>query len=102
MLEHSIYSVISPEGAAGILWRDGARARDAAMAMKITGPDLMELKIVDRIIPEPIGGAHADREAAIGKVGDVLVEELKAMLPLSPDQLRRDRAERFYAIGRLV
>jgi len=101
MLEHSIYSVISPEGAAGILWRDGGRAKDAAMAMKITGPDLMELKIVDRIIPEPTGGAHADREAAIAKVGDVLVEELKAMMPLSPDQLRRDRADRFYAIGRL-
>ncbi len=101
MLEHSIYSVISPEGAAGILWRDGARAKDAAMAMKITGPDLMELKIVDRIIPEPTGGAHADREAAISKVGDVLVEELKAMMPLSPDQLRRERADRFYAIGRL-
>lgn len=101
MLEHSIYSVISPEGAAGILWRDGARAKDAAMAMKITGPDLMELKIVDRIIPEPTGGAHADREAAITKVGDVLVEELKALTPLSPDQLRKDRADRFYAIGRL-
>ena len=71
MLEHSIYSVISPEGAAGILWRDGARARDAAMAMKITAPDLVELKIVDRIIPEPVGGAHANRAAAVATVGDV-------------------------------
>ncbi|NAW11180.1 acetyl-CoA carboxylase carboxyl transferase subunit alpha, partial [Salmonella sp. gx-h1] len=77
MLEHSIYSVISPEGAAGILWRDGARAKDAAMAMKITGPDLMQLKIVDRLIEEPTGGAHTDREAAIAKVGDVLAEELR-------------------------
>ena len=102
MLEHSIYSVISPEGAAGILWRDGARARDAAMAMKITGPDLMELKIVDRLIEEPVGGAHADREAAIGNVGDVLAEELEAMSGLSPDQLRKARADRFYAIGRLT
>jgi acetyl-CoA carboxylase carboxyl transferase subunit alpha len=101
MLEHSIYSVISPEGAAGILWRDGARARDAAMAMKITAPDLVELKIVDRIIPEPIGGAHADREAAMTAVGDVLADELKGLSGLSPDQLRRDRAARFYAIGRL-
>ncbi|WIY68402.1 acetyl-CoA carboxylase carboxyltransferase subunit alpha [Aquidulcibacter paucihalophilus] len=100
MLEHSIYSVISPEGAAGILWRDGARARDAAMAMKITAPDLVELKIVDRIIPEPIGGAHADREAAIATVGNVLAEELAALSGLSPDQLRKARADRFYAIGR--
>ncbi|WP_420470021.1 acetyl-CoA carboxylase carboxyltransferase subunit alpha [Brevundimonas sp. FT23042] len=101
MLEHSIYSVISPEGAAGILWRDGSRAKDAAMAMKITGPDLVELKIVDRIIGEPLGGAHTDRDAAIQAVGDVLVEELDAMAGLSPDQLRKARADRFYAIGRL-
>jgi acetyl-CoA carboxylase carboxyl transferase subunit alpha len=100
MLEHSIYSVISPEGAAGILWRDGARARDAAMAMKITAPDLVELKIVDRIIPEPVGGAHADREAAVAAVGDVLAEELAALAGLTPDQLRKARADRFYAIGR--
>ena len=101
MLEHSIYSVISPEGAAGILWRDGARARDAAMAMKITGPDLMELKIVDRLIPEPVGGAHSDRATAIANVGDVLAEELEAMKGLSPEELRRKRADRFYAIGRM-
>jgi acetyl-CoA carboxylase carboxyl transferase subunit alpha len=101
MLEHSIYSVISPEGAAGILWRDGSRAKDAAMAMKITGPDLMELKIVDRIIGEPLGGAHTDHDAAIKAVGDVLVEELDAMAGLSADELRKARAERFYAIGRL-
>ena len=101
MLEHSIYSVISPEGAAGILWRDGARAKDAAMAMKITGPDLIELKIVDRLIEEPVGGAHADREAAIANVGDVLAEELEALSGLTPDQQRQVRAERFYAIGRL-
>ena len=102
MLEHSIYSVISPEGAASILWRDGARAQDAAAAMKITGPDLMELKIVDRIVKEPVGGAHADRDAAIQAVGDVLEEELKALSGLTPEQLRRQRAERFYAIGRVA
>ncbi|MDQ8029757.1 MAG: acetyl-CoA carboxylase carboxyltransferase subunit alpha [Brevundimonas sp.] len=101
MLEHSIYSVISPEGAAGILWRDGSRAKDAAMAMKITGPDLIDLKIVDRIIGEPLGGAHTDRDAAIKGVGDVLIEELDAMAGLSPEQLRKARADRFYAIGRL-
>ncbi|MEH6665652.1 MAG: acetyl-CoA carboxylase carboxyltransferase subunit alpha [Brevundimonas sp.] len=100
MLEHSIYSVISPEGAASILWRDGARAKDAAAAMKITGPDLIELKIVDRLIPEPVGGAHADPAAAIQTVGDVVEEELRALTALSPEALRAQRAERFYAIGR--
>ena len=99
MLEHSIYSVISPEGAAGILWRDGARAKDAAMAMKITGPDLLALKIVDRIVPEPVGGAHSDPAAAIAGLGDVLVEELDALKGLSADEIRKARAARFYAIG---
>ena len=99
MLEHSIYSVFSPEGAAGILWRDGARARDAAMAMKITGPDLLQLKIVDRLIEEPTGGAHTDRDAAIAKVGDVLAEELRGFAGLTPQQIRKQRADRFYAIG---
>jgi acetyl-CoA carboxylase carboxyl transferase subunit alpha len=102
MLEHSIYSVISPEGAASILWRDGARAKDAAAAMKITAPDLVGLKIVDRIIAEPSGGAHADREAAMSAVGDVLEEELGALEALSAEQLRAQRADRFYAIGRLA
>ena len=101
MLEHSIYSVISPEGAAGILWRDGSRAKDAAMAMKITGPDLLDLKIVDRVIKEPMGGAHTARDTAIQNVGDVLEEELKSLSGLSADQLRAQRADRFYAIGRL-
>jgi acetyl-CoA carboxylase carboxyl transferase subunit alpha len=101
MLEHSIYSVISPEGAAGILWRDGARARDAAMAMRITAPDLLDLKIIDRIVPEPVGGAHADPETTLAHVGDALSEELQAMDGLSPADLRARRAERFYAIGRL-
>ena len=101
MLEHSIYSVISPEGAAGILWRDGTRAKDAAMAMKITGPDLLGMKIVDRIISEPMGGAHTAPETTMLSVGDVLEEELKAMSGLTPEQLRKQRADRFYAIGRL-
>ncbi|WP_122466776.1 acetyl-CoA carboxylase carboxyltransferase subunit alpha [Brevundimonas lutea] len=101
MLEHSIYSVISPEGAASILWRDGARAKDAAAAMKITGPDLLSLGIVDRVIEEPVGGAHADRDAAITRVGDVLEEELTALETLDPAALKRQRADRFYAIGRL-
>jgi acetyl-CoA carboxylase carboxyl transferase subunit alpha len=100
ILEHSIYSVISPEGCASILWRDGARARDAADAMKITAEDLIKLKIVDRIVEEPIGGAHADPQAAILAVGDAVEDELRKLSNLGPDELRRQRADRFYAIGR--
>ena len=100
ILEHSIYSVISPEGAASILWKDGARAKDAADRMKITAPDLLQLGIVDRIVPEPAGGAHAEPETMIDTLGDVLAEELKALSFLSPEQLVDERAKRFYDIGR--
>ncbi len=100
ILEHSIYSVISPEGAASILWKDGGRAKDAADRMKITAPDLLKMGIVDRIVTEPAGGAHSDREAMIDTLGDVLEEELKALSFLSPEQLVAQRAERFYDIGR--
>lgn len=99
ILEHSVYSVISPEGAASILWRDGSRAKDAADQMKITAPDLLKLGIVDRIIEEPTGGAHADREKMIRTVGDALEGELTALSYLSEDQLVAQRAERFYKIG---
>jgi acetyl-CoA carboxylase carboxyl transferase subunit alpha len=101
ILEHSIYSVISPEGAASILWRDGTRAKDAASAMKITAQDLIGLKIVDRIVPEPPGGAHADPAAAIQSVGDAIETELKSLDNLSAHELRRQREERFLAIGRI-
>ena len=100
ILEHSIYSVISPEGCASILWRDGSKAKDAAEAMKITAQDLLGLKIVDRIIEEPAGGAHSDPQAAIQAVGDALEQELTALMPLSAAELLSQRAERFYAIGR--
>ena len=100
ILEHSIYSVISPEGAASILWKDGARAKDAADRMKITAPDLLAMGIVDRIVPEPSGGAHSDREKMINTLGNVLEEELKALSFMSPEQLVAQRAERFYDIGR--
>ncbi len=100
ILEHAIYSVIPPEGANAILWRGGRTAGEAAKAMKITAQDLLRMKIVDRIIPEPAGGAHADPQAAIKAVGDAVEEELKAMAGLSPDEIRQRRAERFYAIGR--
>ena len=79
--------------------RDGW-IQERELAMKITAPDLMKLKIVDRIVDEPAGGAHSDREAAIGMVGDALEDELNQLSGLTPDQLRAQRAERFYAIGR--
>ncbi|MBA3811926.1 MAG: acetyl-CoA carboxylase carboxyltransferase subunit alpha [Caulobacteraceae bacterium] len=100
ILEHSIYAVISPEGCASILLRDRAMAEGAAKAMKITAQDLIALKVVDKIIDEPVGGAHADPALAISRVGDAVATELDALLPLSPDALREQRAERFYAIGR--
>ncbi|HEY8616487.1 acetyl-CoA carboxylase carboxyltransferase subunit alpha [Phenylobacterium sp.] len=100
ILEHAIYSVISPEGANSILWRGARTAADAAKAMKITAQDLLGMKIVDRIIPEPTGGAHSDPEAAMAAVGDAVEEELRTMDGLSAEELRKRRAERFYAIGR--
>jgi acetyl-CoA carboxylase carboxyl transferase subunit alpha len=100
MLEHAIYSVIPPEGANSILWRGARTAEEAAKAMKITAQDLLALKVVDRIIPEPPGGAHSDPEVMIARVGDVLEEELALLETLPPDQIRKRRADRFYAIGR--
>ncbi|THD55088.1 acetyl-CoA carboxylase carboxyltransferase subunit alpha [Phenylobacterium sp.] len=100
ILEHAIYMVISPEGANSILWRGARTPDEAAKAMKITAQDLLGLKIVDRIIPEPPGGAHSDPEATLKAVGDAVEEELMALEHLSPDELRKQRAERFYAIGR--
>jgi acetyl-CoA carboxylase carboxyl transferase subunit alpha len=100
ILEHSMYAVIAPEGANSILWRGGRTPDEAAKAMKISAQDLLGMKIVDRIIPEPPGGAHSDPEAALKSVGDAVEEELKALEGLSPDEIRKQRAERFYAIGR--
>lgn len=100
ILEHAIYSVIAPEGANSILWRGAKTGADAAKAMKITAQDLLGVKIVDRIIPEPPGGAHSDPDAAVQAVGDALEEELQALEGLSPEELKKRRAERFYAIGR--
>lgn len=100
MLEHSIYSVISPEGCASILYRDAAKARDAAEAMKITGEHLLRLHIVDGVIKEPVGGAHRDPERTIKDAGKMIESELKKLLKLSPEEIKRQRRERFYAIGR--
>ena len=100
IMEHAIYSVIPPEGANSILWRGARTAAEAAKAMKITAQDLLKMKIVDRIIPEPAGGAHSDPEAAMAAVGDAVEQELKALEGFSAEELKTRRAERFYAIGR--
>jgi acetyl-CoA carboxylase carboxyl transferase subunit alpha len=102
MLEHAIYSVISPEGAASILWRDAARARDAAAALKITAQDLKKLNVIDEIVPEPLGGAHRKAEAAIAAGGDAVARALQALEGLSPEVLRTQRREKFLGIGRAL
>ncbi|MGQ3283424.1 acetyl-CoA carboxylase carboxyltransferase subunit alpha [Bosea sp. (in: a-proteobacteria)] len=100
MLEHAIYSVISPEGAASILWRDTARAQDAATGMKITAQDLLKFGIIDRIVSEPTGGAHRDHGAVIARAGDALASALSELGGLSADDIVDRRAEKFLAIGR--
>jgi acetyl-CoA carboxylase carboxyl transferase subunit alpha len=100
MLEHSIYSVISPEGAASILWRDSTRAREAATNMKITAEDLKGLGVIDDIIPEPLGGAHRDPESVIDAAGTLLENSLAELGQLSGDEVRKARRQKFLAIGR--
>ena len=100
MLEHAIYSVISPEGAASILWRDTSRAQDAATNMKITAQDLLRFGVIDGIVPEPIGGAHRIPEQAIATTGDYIENALKDFSGLSRDAVRRARQEKFLTIGR--
>lgn len=101
ILEHSIYSVISPEGCASILWHDSARAKDAAEAMKITPHELLKNKIVDEVIQEPLGGAHRDKVGAIRAVSDAIERQLVSLEDMTPAELKKQRKERFYAIGRL-
>ena len=100
MLEHSIYSVISPEGCASILWRDAAKAQDAAKAMKITAQDLTKLGIVDKVVKEPVGGAHRDIPTTIKSVGDAVAKEIKALQKLDSKTLINKRREKFLQIGR--
>jgi acetyl-CoA carboxylase carboxyl transferase subunit alpha len=102
MLEHAIYSVISPEGAASILWRDSTRAQDAATAMKITASDLLNLKIIDGVVEEPLGGAHRDPDQVIDRAGGVLAEALTNLAGLDRQEVRRLRREKFLAIGRTI
>ncbi len=101
MLEHAIYSVISPEGAASILWRDTTKAQEAATNMKITSADMARLGIIDSVIQEPAGGAHRDPAAAIAATGDAIDKALGELKGLSRDTVRRQRREKFLNIGRV-
>ena len=99
MLEHSVYSVISPEGCASILWKDAEKMREAAEALRLTPKDLQELGVCDRIIPEPQGGAHRDRQATIASVGEALVQLLNELRDLSGEKLRSDRRNKYLSLG---
>jgi acetyl-CoA carboxylase carboxyl transferase subunit alpha len=100
MLEHSVYSVITPEGCASILWRDAAQAAVAAEAMKMTAEDLLHLRLIDTIVPEPLGGAHRAPDATIEAVGQAVHEALSGLLGMDAASLRLHRREKFLAMGR--
>jgi acetyl-CoA carboxylase carboxyl transferase subunit alpha len=100
MLEHAIYTVASPEASASILWHDSSRAQDAATSMRITAQDLARFGVIDRIIDEPVGGAHREPEEAIKATGDAVEEAFAALDNLPPEEVRRQRREKYLAIGR--
>ncbi|MBL4863935.1 MAG: acetyl-CoA carboxylase carboxyltransferase subunit alpha [Rhodobiaceae bacterium] len=100
MLEHSIYTVASPEASASILWRNSDKAKDAAAAMKVTAQSLLELGVIDRIIPEPVGGAHRERAQIIREAGDAIEQELRDLSGFDGSTIRRLRQEKFMQIGR--
>ena len=101
MFEHAVYSVISPEGCASILWRAADKAPEAAEAMRITAQDLKSFGVIDDIVPEPLGGAHRDRAAAIGALADALYSALTDLSPLTPAELRKNRQAKFLKMGRI-
>jgi acetyl-CoA carboxylase carboxyl transferase subunit alpha len=100
MLEHAIYSVISPEAASSILWRDSSKAQEAATNMKITAQDLLRFGVIDTVLPEPAGGAHRDPVGMIGRAGDAIAAALDELRQLDSDELRRQRRAKFLDIGR--
>jgi acetyl-CoA carboxylase carboxyl transferase subunit alpha len=102
MLEHSIYSVISPEGCASILWRDAAKASTAAQALRLTAQDLLELKVIDEIVPEPLGGAHRAPEAAMASLGGAIDKALDTLIPLSREELKAARREKYLKMGSVL
>lgn len=99
MFEHAIYSVISPEGCASILWRSADHAQDAAQALKLTAKDMLKLGVVDAIVPEPLGAAHRDPDTAIASLGDVLAEQLEALVGKDSQTLRDERRQKYLKFG---
>jgi acetyl-CoA carboxylase carboxyl transferase subunit alpha len=99
MLEHSVYAVISPEGCASILWRTAEKAADAAEAMRVTAQDLKALGVIDRIVPEPVGGAHRNPAEAMAALGDAVAEELDGLAAMSSREVRLDRRAKYLAIA---
>src|SRR6202045_2636968 len=100
MFEHAIYSVISPEAASSILWRDGTKAQEAATSMKITAQDMLRFGVIDTILKEPAGGAHRDPQAMIATTGDAIAQALDELRNLDPDAVRKQRRQKFLEIGR--
>jgi len=101
MFEHAIYSVISPEGCASILWRSGEHAKDAAEALRLTAQDLKKLEVIDTIVPEPLGAAHRGQQIALESLGDAVEAALRELLPLEAGTLRAKRREKFVAMGKI-
>jgi acetyl-CoA carboxylase carboxyl transferase subunit alpha len=100
MMEHAIYSVISPEAASSILWRDGTKAQEVATNMKITAQDMLRFGVIDRILNEPAGGAHRDPKAMIAATGDAIAEAFNDLRNLDADAIRKQRRQKFLEIGR--
>ena len=100
MLEHSIYSVISPEGCASILWRSGDKAQEATEALRLTAQDLKALGIIDEIIKEPLGGAHRNPEQVYTTVKEALIKQLKEVRQISGEELKKQRTDKFLKMGR--
>jgi acetyl-CoA carboxylase carboxyl transferase subunit alpha len=99
MLEHSVYAVISPEGCASILWRTAEKAADAAEAMRVTAEDLKQLGVIERVVPEPLGGAHRNPADAISALGSALGEELDRYTGMPGSEIRTERRQKFLTIG---
>jgi acetyl-CoA carboxylase carboxyl transferase subunit alpha len=102
MLEHAIYTVASPEASASILWHDSSRAQDAATSMKITAQDLLRFGVIDRIVEEPVGGAHRHVEEAVDATGEAIAEAFASLDNMPPAEIRRQRREKYLAIGRVA
>jgi len=98
-MENSIYSVITPEGCAAILWKDASKAEQAAEALKLTAPDLLELKVIDEIIPEPLGGAHRDPDGAAQRLQEAVLRHVRALIGLPKQELLDRRLEKYLRMG---